>query len=229
MFDELRPDAASPSPRRPVDRHRREQPGLLAAFLGDEATVAWCLGRVTPYGRLLPGRPGPGSVRCDGAVASGQRAPWQPRLGRTDEARRWLTEAIAMDERIGALPYRVLSEIELARVLAGGPEGLPAAAIDLAQRAADTARRLGMAPALRRRGGAARPGCAPSGTPPTRVTAREREVLARLAAGRTNRQIAAELVLSERTIETHVGHVAGQAGRRQPGRGCGLGHGRNGV
>jgi DNA-binding NarL/FixJ family response regulator len=37
-------------------------------------------------------------------------------------------------------------------------------------------------------------------------------VLARLAAGRTNRQIAAELVLSERTVETHVGHVLGKLG-----------------
>ena len=37
-------------------------------------------------------------------------------------------------------------------------------------------------------------------------------MLARLAAGRTNRQIAAELVLSERTVETHVGHVLGKLG-----------------
>ena len=37
-------------------------------------------------------------------------------------------------------------------------------------------------------------------------------MLARLAAGRTNRQIATELVLSERTIETHVGHVLGKLG-----------------
>ena len=44
------------------------------------------------------------------------------------------------------------------------------------------------------------------------LTAREREILARLAGGRTNRQIAQELVLSERTVETHVTHVLGKLG-----------------
>ena len=67
-----------------------------------------------PLWRLLPGgRVGIGG--CDGAVAriTGTLAA---ALGRTDEARRMLTAAIAMDERIGALPYRVLSEVELAGV-----------------------------------------------------------------------------------------------------------------
>jgi DNA-binding NarL/FixJ family response regulator len=111
-----------------------------------------------------------------------------------------------MENRIGALPYRALSEIELARLLAGRDR---ACANGLARRAADTARRLGMAAALTDAqavldGMRERPGIA--------LTAREREVLARLADGRTNRQIAAELVLSERTVETHVGHVLGKLG-----------------
>ena len=40
-----------------------------------------------------------------------------------------------------------------------------------------------------------------------RLTPREREVLAALAQGRTNREIAAELYVSEKTVKTHVSSV----------------------
>jgi DNA-binding NarL/FixJ family response regulator len=39
------------------------------------------------------------------------------------------------------------------------------------------------------------------------LTGREREVLAQIGAGRTNAEIAADLVLGEGTIKTHVNHV----------------------
>jgi two-component system NarL family response regulator len=42
---------------------------------------------------------------------------------------------------------------------------------------------------------------------PTRLTKREREVLALLAHGATNREIAAELLISVPTVKTHVRHV----------------------
>jgi DNA-binding NarL/FixJ family response regulator len=51
-------------------------------------------------------------------------------------------------------------------------------------------------------GGAADPG----------LTPREREVLAHLGRGLTNRQIAAELVLSEKTVKTHVSNILGKLG-----------------
>ena len=41
----------------------------------------------------------------------------------------------------------------------------------------------------------------------SRMTAREIEVLRLVAAGRTNPQIAAELFLSTKTVETHVRHL----------------------
>ena len=42
------------------------------------------------------------------------------------------------------------------------------------------------------------------------LTAREREVLALMAEGRTNAGIARRLVLSERTVETHVASILGK-------------------
>jgi DNA-binding NarL/FixJ family response regulator len=39
------------------------------------------------------------------------------------------------------------------------------------------------------------------------LTARETEVLRLVAAGKTNRQIAAELVISEKTVATHVSNI----------------------
>ena len=44
------------------------------------------------------------------------------------------------------------------------------------------------------------------------LTAREREILELLATGLTNREIAQRLVLSARTVETHVARVTGKLG-----------------
>jgi DNA-binding CsgD family transcriptional regulator len=49
----------------------------------------------------------------------------------------------------------------------------------------------------------------PAGTP---LTAREREVVALLADGLTNRQIAAQLVITERTVAAHVEHILAKLG-----------------
>jgi DNA-binding CsgD family transcriptional regulator len=44
------------------------------------------------------------------------------------------------------------------------------------------------------------------------LTARERAVAARIAQGESNREIAQELVVSERTVETHVGNILNKLG-----------------
>ena len=44
------------------------------------------------------------------------------------------------------------------------------------------------------------------------MSAREREVLTHLAAGRTNRQIAAQLVVSPHTVARHIEHIYAKLG-----------------
>lgn len=47
-----------------------------------------------------------------------------------------------------------------------------------------------------------------------KLTARERQILALLAAGLRNREIANELSISEATVENHLHHVYGKIGVR---------------
>jgi DNA-binding NarL/FixJ family response regulator len=46
------------------------------------------------------------------------------------------------------------------------------------------------------------------------LTAREREIAELVAAGRTNREVAEQLVLSTRTIEAHLRNIYGKLGVR---------------
>jgi DNA-binding NarL/FixJ family response regulator len=60
----------------------------------------------------------------------------------------------------------------------------------------------------------ARPEPPSAAEPPHALTARETEVLAEIAAGRSNAQIATCLHVSEATVKTHVNHLLAKTGRR---------------
>ena len=62
----------------------------------------------------------------------------------------------------------------------------------------------------------------PADGPLAALTAREREIAMLVAAGRTNREVAEQLVLSARTIEAHLRNVYGEA-RRALARRAGAG------
>ncbi|GAA2146628.1 LuxR C-terminal-related transcriptional regulator [Nocardioides koreensis] len=63
-----------------------------------------------------------------------------------------------------------------------------------------------------RDGAAARAGLHLAARPSSGLTSREEEVLAHIAKGLTNRQIAERLVVSEKTVATHVGHILTKLG-----------------
>jgi DNA-binding CsgD family transcriptional regulator/tetratricopeptide (TPR) repeat protein len=126
-------------------------------------------------------------------------------LGERDEAIRLLAAAVEMEDRIGSPPFGAQARLSYAKVLAarGGP-GDRRLAEQLAEQAGATARRLGMpvvsAEAAALAGGAAS------------LTAREREIAMLVAEGLANRAVAEKLVLSERTVETHVRNVLAKLG-----------------
>jgi DNA-binding NarL/FixJ family response regulator len=55
-------------------------------------------------------------------------------------------------------------------------------------------------------------GAAPRRAEAEQLTRREREVLELIAGGRSNKRIALELGISEKTVKTHVGHVLAKLG-----------------
>jgi DNA-binding NarL/FixJ family response regulator len=50
------------------------------------------------------------------------------------------------------------------------------------------------------------------GSPPGSLTAREAEVLTLVARGRTNREVAAELFISDKTVARHVSNIFAKLG-----------------
>lgn len=123
-------------------------------------------------------------------------------LGDTDAAVADLQEAAARSRSIGAPGFAVEADTLLAECLAGAGDR-PGAAV-LARASAPLARSLGMEPWERR--------LARLASSPDPLSAREREIAALVADGLSNREIAARLVISERTAANHVQHILGKLG-----------------
>jgi DNA-binding CsgD family transcriptional regulator len=179
---------------------------LLLPDLGDVATADAVYRMLLPFADLhLVG--GAGAITTGGS-ARGAVGIAALVAGKPDVAVRHLRSAVAANDAAGLAHPAALARFELAVGLraCGRPSDVDEAAGLLAE--ADTAAaRMGMAP-LRARIAELRAGVDDGGV----LSRREAEIAELVGRGLTNRQIAASAHISERTVETHVGHVLAKLG-----------------
>jgi len=204
----------------------------MARPLGDSAGLVEALGigrefeaRLDDHAVLVRALPGGGDPHLDLDVALA-KAELSRVLGRSS-AEAWATAAAAADElqHPHDAAYSRFREAE-ALLLARGSRS---AAQEAAEEAHRIASELGAAPlqleveqlAIRSRLDLVRRPAAPqraSGASlvgrggPFRLTPREQDVLERLTLGRTNREIAADLFISEKTASVHVSNIKSKMG-----------------
>ena len=190
---------------------------LLAASLFDLTTLATSFDDAAGCSVLrhvistrLPRSPvfGSGTVFYAGSVA---RLTGELDLGCGDyeAAVRHFEEGLLVDSRLGARPYLAWGQFGLARALVGSDDR--ARAVKLAHAAAAEARRLDM-PGLLRATDAFLAEAAAEARAEDPLTTREREVAGLVAQALSNREVARALVLSERTVESHVRSILAKTG-----------------
>src|SRR5262249_28726672 len=114
-------------------------------------------------------------------------------------------EGLRVDTLLGARPYLARGRLGLARAL--GALGETRRAAESARTAAAEARRLDMPSML-----SAAEAYLASLRADDPLTAREREIAELVAQALSNRAIAEKLVLSERTVESHVSRILAKTG-----------------
>jgi DNA-binding CsgD family transcriptional regulator len=179
----------------------------LVERFGD-AETAQVLGDVLAQNPIAAGGAG---VYCCGSSAAllGRLAVVR---GRLDEAVGHFEAALAGDGRIGARPAVVNDRVGLAAALLerAASGDLPRAK-PLLRQALEEARRLGM-PGPLRTAASLTDRLTASLRAADPLTGREREIADLVSAALTNRQIADRLVLSERTVESHVRNILAKLG-----------------
>lgn len=192
----------------------------VCAFLGDAARAAVLYDLLKPYAAqnivIALATVWYGPVARHLGLLSGT-------LGRWEDAARHFAAALAMLGRMGCPPLTARVQVEYADLLLrrGRREDRERARALLAMAAA-TARDLGLDRVITLAAQAAAQATAETeadpavarGTLPDRLTPREAEVLALIAAGRTNQEIADALTVSPFTIARHITNLYTKIGAR---------------
>lgn len=115
-----------------------------------------------------------------------------------------------LNAALGNLYHKQHRHQEAERAYIGARSGIEALAADLQDQSLRTKflhRAFNMLPPTQRRSKRRIRHRAPGG-----LTMREYDIAMQLAGGKTNRQIADELIVSERTVGTHVSHILSKLG-----------------
>lgn len=182
------------------------------------ASLAWATAGIPLLGTLaLAGRPDEVAARYEPAHPFGrflQGASFGPlelaraaiALRRWDDATAHLDAAAQLAAEEGLLVAQARALVERGRLYRRrGRRGDRARAAEVLKRAAEICDGLGLGPDRERaRALLAELRAGPPPTLPAGLTPREADVLRLLAAGHSNRQIAAALTISEKTVEQHV-------------------------
>jgi DNA-binding CsgD family transcriptional regulator len=180
---------------------------FLAPRLGDAVGCAAIKGLLTTAFGKSPVA-GAGTVFYAGSIA---RMAAELDLGRGDYAAAvtGFEEGLRVDGALGARPHVARGRVGLARALSA--RGDLVGAVNHARAAAAEARRLDM-PGPLAEADAFLAGAAAKARAQDPLTAREREVAELVSQALPNREVARALVLSERTVESHVRSILAKTG-----------------
>jgi DNA-binding CsgD family transcriptional regulator len=180
---------------------------FLAPRLGDAVGCGAIKGLLTTAFGKSPVA-GAGTVFYAGSIA---RMAAELDLGRGDYAAAVMgfEEGLRVDGALGARPHVARGRLGLARALSA--MGDLAGAVNHARAAAAEARRLDM-PGPLAEADAFLAGAAAKARAQDPLTAREREVAELVSQALPNREVARALVLSERTVESHVRSILAKTG-----------------